>query len=102
MGATSAGKEVLNVEREGVGKHAYAIEFAKAIHGAVTPRVHLDTMNRISVQKVCRFLDVLGSKTLQDLKLYDWVHKQIARATTDAVYGSENPFKDPEVLEAFG
>jgi len=102
MGATAAGREILNLGREGVGNHAYAIEFSKAIHGAVTPGVHLDAMNRLSVQKVCEFLDVLASKKHQNLKLYAWVHKEISRATTDAVYGPANPFKVPEIFEAFG
>jgi hypothetical protein len=102
MGATAEGKEVLNLEREGVGKHAYAIEFDKAIHGAVTPGVHLDAMNRLSVQKVSQFLDALAKKQHQNLKLYDWVHKEISWATTDAVYGSANPFKHPAILGAFG
>ncbi|PVH98078.1 cytochrome P450 [Periconia macrospinosa] len=102
LGATPAGKEILNLEREGVGKHAYAIEFDKAIHGAVTPGVHLDAMNRLAVRQVSQILNNLATKQHQTLKLYDWVRKEISRATTDAVYGPENPFKQPGILEAFG
>ena len=102
MGATKAGQEVLNLEREGVGKHAYAIEFDKAIHSAVTPGVHLDAMNRHAVQKVVQFVEALASQQSQNIKLYDWVRMNISRATTDAVYGPGNPFRDPRVLDAFG
>ncbi|KAJ4296488.1 hypothetical protein N0V90_006533 [Kalmusia sp. IMI 367209] len=102
MGVTPAGREILNIEKEGVGKHAYAIETDMAIHAAVTPGVHLDAMNRLSVQKICEYLNALASETPKDLRLYNWVSKQISWATTDAVYGPRNPFKDPEVLEAFG
>ncbi|KAF2119897.1 putative 25-hydroxycholesterol 7-alpha-hydroxylase, partial [Lophiotrema nucula] len=102
MGATPAGKEILNLERDGVGKHAYAIEFDKAIHPAVTAGVNLDAMNRLSVQKVSKFLDTLASHESQALKLFEWVRENIAWATTEAVYGPKNPFRDPEILAAFG
>lgn len=39
----------------------YAIEFAKAKHGAVTHGVHLDGMNRLSVQKVSQYFDDLAT-----------------------------------------
>ena len=85
-----------------MGKHVYAVEFAKAIHGAVTPGVHLDVMNRRSVQRVSEFLNLLAETQCQDLELYEWVRREVARATTDVVYGAENPFKDPGILAAFG
>ena len=101
MGATAAGKEILNFEREGIGKHAYAIEFANAIHDAVTPGVHLDAMNRLAVERVSQLLDDLATKSHQNIHLYKWVSRVISMATTDAVYGPENPFKHPGILEAF-
>ncbi|KAF1849697.1 cytochrome P450 [Cucurbitaria berberidis CBS 394.84] len=102
MGATMAGKEILNQEREGVGKHAYAIEFDKAIHPAVTPGPKLDAMNRLSVQKVAEFLENTASSQSQTLNLYGWVREHISWATTEAVYGPQNPFRDSEILDAFG
>jgi hypothetical protein len=102
MGATPAGKEILNQEREGVGKHAYAIEFDKAIHPALTPGPNLDVMNRIAVLKVAEFLENLASHKSQTLKLYKWVRENISWATTEAVYGPQNPFRNSEILDAFG
>jgi hypothetical protein len=102
MGATPAGKEILNIEREGVGKHAYAVEFDKAIHPAVTPGPNLDTLNRLAVQKVDDFLNKLAAQIPRTLNLYEWTRENIAWATTEGVYGPKNPFRDPAILDAFG
>ena len=101
MGVTPASKKILNQEREGVGKHAYAIEFDRAIHSGVTPGVYLDAMNRLSVQKVSEFLATLASYQFQTLKLFEWVRVNITWATTEAVYGPKNPFRDSTILPAF-
>ncbi|KAF2142289.1 uncharacterized protein K452DRAFT_248906 [Aplosporella prunicola CBS 121167] len=101
MGATPEGRKILKMDRNGVGEHSYAIEFDKAIHPAVTPGTNLDAMNRRSVQKVSEFLDTLASQTPTTMMLYKWVQKEIAWATTEAVFGPKNPFQDPDVLDAF-
>jgi hypothetical protein len=101
MGATPAGREILNMNRNGVGEHSYAIEFDQAIHHAVTPGANLDALNRHSVQKVSGFLDTLALKTPKTMKLFEWVRQDIAWATTEAVYGPRNPYRDPEILDAF-
>lgn len=101
MGATPAGQKILKMNRNGVGEHSYAIEFDKAIHPAVTPGANLDAMNRLSVQKVSDFLNTLASETPKTMKLFEWVRKNIAWATSEAVYGPKNPFRDSEILAAF-
>ena len=101
MGATPAGQKILKMNRNGVGEHSYAIEFGKSIHPAVTPGAKLDAMNRLSVQKVSDILNTLASETPKTIKLFEWVRKNIASATSDAVYGPRNPFRDPEILDAF-
>jgi hypothetical protein len=35
------------------------------------------------------------------VKLFEFVRREITLATTDSVYGPENPFKNPEIGEAF-
>lgn len=101
MGATPAGKEILKMNRNGVGEYSYLIEFDKAIHPAVTPGASLDTMNRLSIQKVSEFLDALASNAPTTMNLFEWVQKSIAWATSEAVYGPRNPFRDPKILSAF-
>lgn len=35
------------------------------------------------------------------VSMYEWIGKQIMRATTDAVYGPANPMRDARNLEAW-
>lgn len=101
MGATAAGRELLRMNRNGVGEHNYAIEFDKAIHPAVTLGANLDAMNKVAVQIVSEFLDTLASEAPKIVRLFDWVRKNIAGATSEAVYGPWNLFRDPKILAAF-
>jgi hypothetical protein len=101
MGATPAGQKILKMNRNGVGEHSYAIEFDKAIHPAMTPGANLDAMNRLSIQNISGLLDTLASETPQTMKLFEWIRKNIAWVTTEAVYGPRNPFQDPAILTAF-
>ncbi|KAI9682768.1 MAG: hypothetical protein M1822_006258 [Bathelium mastoideum] len=89
------------MNRNGIGDYSYAIEFDKAIHPAVTPGANLDEMNRLSIQKVSNSLDSLALETCQRIKLYQWVQENIGLATSEAVYGPGNPFRNPEILASF-
>lgn len=101
MGATPEGKEVLARYREGAGEFGYAILFGKAIHPSVTPGPQLDAMNRFSVLKLSEAMDALMAQAPRTLKLFEWVRKEITFATTEAVYGPQNPFRDPKIQEEY-
>lgn len=58
-------------------------------------------MNLLSIQKVSECLDSLALEAPMTLRMFDWVRKNIAWATYEAVYGPSNPFRDPDILTAF-
>lgn len=101
MGASPEGRRILVRKVEGVGEFSYPILFDKAIHPAVTPGPKLDAMNRLSVQKVAETVEILASQTPRTLGLFEWVKKEITLATTEAVYGLKNPFRDAKIREAY-
>ncbi|CAO2657099.1 Nn.00g059020.m01.CDS01 [Neocucurbitaria sp. VM-36] len=101
MGASPAGKKILVKDVNGVEDYSYAILFSKAIHPAVSPGSGLDAMNRKSVQNVASILAKLSSQAPRTIKLFEWVKKEITLATTDAVYGPNNPFADPKIQDAY-
>jgi len=96
MGASELGKEIVLKN-----DFAYPILFHKAIHPAVTPGPLLDSMNREVVQKVTETMETLASQAPRTLKLFEWVKTEIARATTEAAYGPQNPFRDAKVQMAY-
>jgi hypothetical protein len=101
MGSGPEGKEVLLRSKEGVGDYAYAILFDKAIHASVSPGPQLDAMNRSSVEIVARSVEELASRSPARLKLFEWVKKEITFATTESVYGPQNPFRNPKLQDAY-
>ena len=101
MGAGPDGRKVLVRNQNGVEDFSYAIKFDKAIHPAVSPGSKLDGMNRVSIQKVSEAVESLAARTPQTLNLFEWVKKEITFATTEAVYGPHNPFRDAKIEEAY-
>ena len=93
--------DILAEHRDGVGEFAYAITFDQAIHPGVAPGPALDAMNRASVETIDQCLREVESNGPQQVRLFEWARKTIAYATTEAVYGPMNPFRDPAVQDGF-
>lgn len=102
MGASPNGRKILIRERDDGGKdYSYAIEYSKAIHPAVSPGPMLDAMNRDSLVNVAAAVERLWERGETSLDLFAWVREEIMTATTEAVYGVGNPFRDIAVREAY-
>jgi hypothetical protein len=55
-------------------------------------------MNRVMAEKVAASISRMKE---QKVKLFEFVSHEITFATTDSVYGPQNPFKDPKVEQSF-
>lgn len=80
---------------------SYTANFGAAIHPALAPGAHLNHMNRAAARSIAASLDARQAWGPQETNLFDWVRDQIVLATSDAVYGPHNPFRDPEVLQSW-
>lgn len=80
---------------------SYTANFGAAIHPALTPGASLNHMNRVAARTIAASLGALQAGGPQETNLFDWVRDQIVLATSDAVYGPHNPFRDPEVLQSW-
>ena len=82
----------------GLSMDTYALMRAALLSGP-----GLDEMNRIMVQNVAASLDSLSSCAHQPvkIKLAKWLREIITAATTNSVYGPQNPFKDDAVVDGF-
>jgi hypothetical protein len=72
----------------------------KATFPALLPGPSLDAINTIAIRTFANTMDQLVAEGPQQVSFFLWVRSQILIATTDAVYGPHNPFRDPSVEEA--
>lgn len=74
-----------------------------AIKDATAPGPQLDEMNNVMVQNIAASLDNLERAAEQHEKigLAKWLRSVVTAATTNSVYGPQNPFKDQAVEDGF-
>ncbi|CAN8101260.1 unnamed protein product [Discula destructiva] len=75
--------------------------FAAPIHPALKPGANLDDTVKAAAQTIAASLDGLQAGGSGENNLFDWIRDEIVLATSDAVYGPHNPFRDPQVLSAW-
>lgn len=92
-------KTNVNLEKGNWGLYYDSI---KAIHGALIPGAGLEYMSRLMIRSVSRSLESLRTEQrAKRISLGDWLRHEITSATTEAVYGPDNPFRDSKVEDAF-
>ena len=70
------------------------------VHKSLAPGEGLDLMNRTMIENVTNTMNQLTSP-MPKIHLHSWLRHELAYATTEAVYGPENPFRDPTVEQSF-
>ncbi|KAI0400028.1 cytochrome P450 [Xylaria palmicola] len=98
MGASKKAVKIMSDDM--VADRGYLITFNQSIHPALSPGVELDSMNRVSVESINTSLNAISSSRTR-IQLFKWVRHEIFMATSDGVYGPENPMRDPEVETAW-
>ena len=84
------------------GDWGLSADTRKGMHAALAPGKDLDTMNREMVKSVSASLDQLcRDEETTTIDLMTWIRHEITLAGTNAAYGPNNPFKDPEVEKGF-
>lgn len=68
----------------------------------LAPGLNLDDLNEKAVQILNDSLGALCvKKASTTVDLFAWASQEIMMATTNGIYGSKNPFKNPTVRDAF-
>lgn len=85
------------------GDWGLSMESYACMRAALSPGPGLDDMNRLMIQNIAVSLDSLNpvSASRTKIELAKWLRRVVTEATTNSVYGPQNPFKDLEVAEAF-
>lgn len=85
------------------GDWGLSMELYAAMRDALLPGRHIDEMNREMIRCIGASLEDTKPHNGQNvtIKLASWLRETITIATTNSVYGPQNPFKDAAVVNAF-
>ena len=103
-GPSDAGHSIvvksLNCDEGGGG---LSVELYAAMRLALKPGPDLDRMNRVMIKIISESLDQLTSSATEQIriKLGSWLRVVVTTATTDSVYGLQNPFREQAVVDGF-
>ena len=103
-GLSKEAEEILSNNVNGEeGSTGLSMELHAAMRAALSPSAGFDEMNRRMVRNMSLAIDGLEEISRQHttIGLSKWLRQSITVAATDAVYGTKNPFKDPEIVDAF-
>lgn len=82
--------------------HGLFFETRNAMHQSLAPGPDLNGLISSIASSVSTALDELLEEHYElNIDLYAWIRGLIALASTDAIYGKGNPFRDPEVMNGF-
>jgi hypothetical protein len=99
-GTSKIANDILDANVNGDdGPWSYSVAFHSAIRKPLSSGAGLDAMNRVMASKVAASIDGMSRK--QQVKLFAFVKHEVTFATTESVYGPQNPFRRPEVEQAF-
>lgn len=103
--AMGASKEAVAImEQDLVTEKGFINGMVKATHPTMSNGPDLDALNAKAFEILNKSLqEFVGAAPSEKrtINMYEWLGKQIMRATTDAVYGPANPMQDAENLKAW-
>lgn len=74
-----------------------------SMHNALNPGKTLNELNQVMLGRLCEFVDQLrpSPAASTNVRLVEWLRHHVVVATTDAVYGPHNPFRNPKIEDSF-
>ena len=102
FGVSAAAQKIIDKDVNG-GDSGLLHELHATMKAPLAPGAAFDSMNRIMIQNIATSMNTLTSsgESCVKIRLFDWLRHCVTIATTNPVYGPQNPFKDPEIADAF-
>jgi cytochrome P450 len=93
------------MKRDLTSEHGFSASWPKYIMPAMAPGPDLDAINRRSIEVYAEEMDRLrvqatGGKGVR-VGLWEWTRRIMVSSTSEAVWGPQNPFRDPVVADAW-
>ncbi|KAI0886561.1 cytochrome P450 [Annulohypoxylon maeteangense] len=79
----------------------YLMSFSRYIHPMLNAGSPLDSMNRRAVQVISESLEKWAKGGPTTVDMFHWIRHELVSATTESVYGPQNPFRDPRMEKAW-
>lgn len=100
MGVSKKGLEIM--AQEPLEDHGFIHSMMVETVKGLAPGPALDELNEDAVAILCNSLNALVDKDVPTtVDMFQWTSYQIMMATTNAIYGPQNPFRNPAVRKAF-
>ena len=100
--AVGMSKEAVRIMHENLtSEHGFSVSWPRFIVPAMSPGKDLDAINRRSIEVLAGEMKALNAKGTAGLGLSQWSRQTMVTATTEAVWGPQNPYRDPAVVEAW-
>lgn len=99
VGMSKEGIEILH--RDLTSEHGFSVSWPKYITPVMGPGEDLDAINRKSVEIYATEMDKLRGRGNVKVGLWQWSRQIMVTSTTEAVWGPQNPYRDPVVADAW-
>ncbi|KAI1368199.1 cytochrome P450 [Xylaria arbuscula] len=94
-------KAIDTMERDLTSKDGFSASWPKYIAAVMGPGEDLDSMNRRSTEIYAAEMERLRAQGASKIGLWQWSRQMMVVSTTEAVWGPQNPFRDPAIAEAW-
>src|SRR3569833_51115 len=99
VGVSKDGRKIMH---QGLGtEHGFSESWPKHIMPAMSPGQDLDALNRKAIEGFAAEVEKLRVQGTHRVPLRTWSRQVMVAATTEAVWGEQNPYRDPKVAEAW-
>ena len=100
MGVSKPALDIMG--RDPIEDHGFVHQITLETSKGLAPGPNLDDLNTKAVHILHKSLDTIAKgQTPVTVEMFQWVSLEIMMATTNAVYGTRNPFQDPAVRAAY-
>ncbi|XDG05107.1 hypothetical protein ABKA04_004722 [Annulohypoxylon sp. FPYF3050] len=100
MGVGPAGNAIIGSDKM-FEDDSYLSTFVPSLHPALSPGPGLDAINSAAIRYVFDSLTKFSGEGPNMVELFAWVRGKIFMASTEAIYGPKNPFRDPALEKAW-
>ncbi|KUI74212.1 5-beta-cholestane-3-alpha,7-alpha-diol 12-alpha-hydroxylase [Cytospora mali] len=100
MGVGPAGNAIIGSDKM-FDDDSYLSTFVPSVHPALSPGPGLDAINSAAVRHIVDSLEELSGNGPTVIEMFSWVRRKMFQATTEAIYGPKNPFRDPALEQAW-